>query len=319
MTEVKHMSQPEIVSQQAHEALENWIVSCTRNGKVARNTIAVGIIVLDHMRQEIPVTREQVLSPGGEIKGARSGLRTTLEKYGIPKNYLKEATTRQAHQDGQRLLEALKWGEILQPLVAPEREIILTELTNRLKTFASEWLNRQNLKLELDRRESPTRWIGSIIDSARSQSGGVVEQHLVGAKLARRHQDIDIPNHPAHAADWQTARSGDFTINKTVYHITATPSRGVIEKCAANIRSGLHPVLLVPSVQEYRAKALAQEEDIDKGISIISIEAFVALNIIEIANDSNKDFFRVFEEIVETYNIRLAEVETDLSLRIELK
>lgn len=75
----------------------------------------------------------------------------------------------------------------------------------------------------------------------------------------------------------------------------------------------------MPSVQEYRAKALAQEEDIDKGISIISIEAFVALNIIEIANDSNKDFFRVFEEIVETYNIRLAEVETDLSLRIELK
>lgn len=313
------MSQRELIGQQARQALDEWITSCTRKGKVARNTIAIGIIVLDHMRQEMPAVREQVLSPGGEIKGARSGLRTTLEKYGIPRNYLKEATTRQAHQDGQRLFESLKWGEIFLPLATPEREAILTELINRLRSYASEWLNRQNLKLELDRRESPTSWISSIIDSAKSQSGGVVEQHLVGAKLAKRHQDIEIPNHPAHAADWQTARSGDFMINMTVYHITATPSRGVIEKCIANMRSGLHPVLLVPSAQEYRAKALAQEENVDKGISIISIEAFVALNIIEIANDSNKDFFRVFEEIVETYNLRLAEVETDLSLRIELK
>lgn len=203
------MSQRELIGQQARQALDEWITSCTRKGKVARNTIAIGIIVLDHMRQEMPAVREQVLSPGGEIK------------------------------DGQRLFESLKWGEIFLPLATPEREAILTELINRLRSYASEWLNRQNLKLELDGRESPTSWISSIIDSAKSQSGGVVEQHLVGAKLAKRHQHIEIPNHPAHAADWQTARSGDLVINMTVYHITATPSRGVIEKCIANMRSGL--------------------------------------------------------------------------------
>ena len=101
--------------------------------------------------------------------------------------------------------------------------------------------------------------------------------------------------------------------------MTATPSRNVLQKCAANIKVGLHPVLLVPGEQENKARVLAQDEGIDKELSIISIENFVALNIIELATEENRDFFSVLQEIVQIYNQRLAEVETDLSLQIEVR
>jgi len=312
-------NQAEIIKQESHQILDHWLESCTRKGKLSRNTIAVGIVVLDHLRKSCPVAREEVISPGGEIKGARSGLTSTLAMYGIPGSYLKEATTRQAHQDGQRLFEQFLWGQKLVSLTVAERDKTLLELIDVLSGHVAVWLKRQNLRLDIDRRQAPSTWAHLIIENAKQRSGGIVEQHLIGAKLERRFKDIAIPNYPAHAGDRQTARAGDFEISKLVYHVTATPSRNVIQKCAENIRAGLHPILLVPGEQENRARILAQEEEIDQELSIISIEAFVALNIIELATDENKDFFSVLKEIVQIYNKRLVEVETDLSLQIQVR
>jgi hypothetical protein len=172
--------------------------------------------------------------------------------------------------------------------------------------------------LNIDRRQSPSTWINVIVENAKGRSGGIVEQQLVGAKLARRFQSVNIPNHPAHAADKQTERMGDFTIAKLVYHVTAAPSRNVLQKCADNLKAGFHPILLIPHEQENKVRVLAQDEGIDQQLTIISIESFIALNIIEIATDEHKDFFSILKEIVELYNARLSAVETDLSLQIEV-
>jgi hypothetical protein len=177
----------------------------------------------------------------------------------------------------------------------------------------------QKLRLKLNTRNAPMTWVRLIMESAKQRSSGVVEQHLVGAALERRYKGISVPNHPALAGDSQTAREGDFAISKIIYHVTATPSRHVIQKCAANIRAGKHPILLVPYEQEYRAKVLAQEEKIDSDITVISIEDFVSMNIIELATEENKDFIAVLKEIVQIYNKRLAQVETDLALQIEIR
>lgn len=72
-------AQTENSKQESHQILNQWIASCTRGGKVSRNTIAVGIVVLDHLRHKCPVLRDEVISKGGEVKGARSGLGNTLE------------------------------------------------------------------------------------------------------------------------------------------------------------------------------------------------------------------------------------------------
>lgn len=308
----------ERIKKESRQVLDKWLESCTRNRKIARNTIAMGIVVLDHLRQDCPLSRDQVISKGGEVSGARSGLGKILEKYNIPSIYLKEITTRQGHQDGQKLFEQLKWGQKLAKLPDVEREELLIELVEILRNLANDWLKRQNLKLDIDRRQAPTNWVNVIVENAKGRSGGIVEQHLVGAKLAKRFKGIAIPNHPAHAGDKQTERLGDFAISKLVYHVTATPSKGVLQKCAENLKGGFHPILLIPSEQEAKARVYAEDEGIKRELTIISIENFIALNIIEVAAEENKDFFSVLKEIVEIYNKRLAEVETDLSLIIEV-
>lgn len=313
------MEQYEIIKRETRQILKDWLNSCTRHGKISRNTVAIGIVVIDHLRRSCPLSRDQVISQGGEISGARSGLGRILESYGIPSSYLKEVTTRQGHQDGQRLLVQLQWGAQLGKIPYEERDCFLLECIEGLKRLVNEWLSRQSLKFDMDRRQAPTAWVGIIVENAKGRSGGVVEQHLVGAKLERRFRNLSIPNHPAHAGDIQTERAGDFEISRMVYHVTSAPSRNVLQKCASNIRLGLSPVLLVPRDQENKARILAQDEGIDNELAIISIEDFIALNIIELATDENKDFFTVLKEIVEIYNRRLSEVETDLSLQIEVR
>lgn len=308
----------ENLKRECHDILAKWLESCTRNNKISRNTVAMGIVVLDHLKRNSPVSRDDVISQGGEVSGARSGLGKILESYEIPSSYLKEITTRQGHQDGQRLFETLEWGHKLAQLSKKERDELLIGLISVLRNLANDWLKRQNLKLQIDRNQAPSTWVNVIVENAKGLSSGIVEQQLVGAKLARRFQGVDIPNHPAHAADKQTERMGDFTISNLVYHVTAAPSRNVLQKCADNLKAGLHPILLIPREQENKARVLAQDEEIDQRLTIMSIENFIAMNIIEVATDENKDFFSVLKEIVEIYNTRLSAVETDLSLQIEV-
>jgi len=304
---------------ESQKKLEAWLTSCTRSGRISRNTIAVGIVALHHLQQQSPVSRHDVLSQGGELKSARSGLANILEAHGVDPVYLKEVTTRQAGPDAQRLFESLNWGRIFQELSDSKREVIIERLIGRLVDKANKWLRSQNLKLRINRRQAPATWLDLIISNAKSRSGGVVEQHLVGAKLERRFDDVEVENHPAHAADLQTERAGDFAIERLVYHVTAVPSRGVIKKCRENLSAGLQPILLTPKSSVNRAVVFAEEEGIEDNLNIFSIEDFVALNIIELATEEEKDYFVILQEIVEIYNRRLEEVETDLSLLIEVR
>jgi hypothetical protein len=223
----------------------------------------------------------------------------------------------------QKALRSSRSGQVIESALShlsrENSEKLLLELMETLTTEAKDWLKRQNLKLKLNRRHSPVIWVRQIFQSASERSGGIVEQHIIGAKLARRFPALSVPNCPAHTPDRKTASSSDFTMGKTVYHVTAMPSRSVIKKCAANVKAGLLPVLLVPGDQEYKAKGLAEDGGIDKALVIMSIEAFVALNVIQMATEEEKDPFTILKEIVEIYNRRLGEVETDLSLQIEVR
>ena len=138
------------------------------------------------------------------------------------------------------------------------------------------------------------------------------QSHFIETLLhCRFNKEIAIDNE-------QGTMTAEFQVENLVYCVTAAPSRNVLLKCAENLRAGLHPILLIPREQENKVRYLAQDEGIDQELTIISIESFIALNIIEMATDENKDFFSVLKEIVEIYNARLSDVETDLSLRIEV-
>jgi len=295
-----------------------WLKSRIRGKSISRNTIAVGLVVLDRLRSKSPLSEGDIFSIGGEIKGARSGLPAILDKYGIPRRFLKEATTRQASHDGAKLLMDLKFGKAL-PASSELRDAQLKTGIELLKQEALGWLAREPIKVSFDRQLSPSTWIISILQKAKGKSGGKVEQHLVGAKLAQRHRSCDVPNFPGHAGDLQTGRSGDFPLKGVSYHVTATDGKEAIPRCKENLESGVHPVLLVP--REFVAKALlrAELEGIAARMTVLSIEDFLAQNVIELATESNTDFFTTIKGIIEEYNRRLEKVETDLSLKIEIQ
>ena len=299
--------------------LDDWLATCTRNKKISRNTVAMGVVVLDRLSETCTLRREEAVSPGGEISGARAGLSKTLAKHGIPEKFLKEITTRQAHQDGQHLYEQLGYGKVLAALSNADRKQQLEAGLAKMRSLALAWLGRQHIQVACGRQYSPATWIAAILDDAKGKSGGKVEQHLVGAKLEKRHPDISIPNHPGHAGDVQTGRSGDFVVGTTCFHVTTAPSSAVISKCATNIQSGLHPVLLVPREQVAKSRHLAEDKSIINDVTIIAIEDFIASNIIELSEGKQPEFISTLRSIIEIYNRRLEEVETDMSLRIEVK
>jgi len=141
----------------------------------------------------------------------------------------------------------------------------------------------------------------------------------VGAKLEQRHPEVEISNFPGHASDAATGRVGDFAVGNTCYHVTATPSHGVIKKAASNLSSGLHPILLVPGDQVDKARHLAEDQGIAERIMIIAIEDFIALNIVEMSVGQQEQFTANLKAIIAKYNRRLEEAETDMSLKIELQ
>lgn len=302
------------------KAVAGWLESCKRKGNVARNTVAVGIVVLDRLRGRCPVTREEMFSQtGGEVRGARGGgLQSTLGRYGIAGNYLKQASTRQAAPDAERLLQLLDYGQALAGLAPAARDKALLEGIAVLCGKASEWFRRQNLKINCNRAHSPATWIRSILKEAEGKSGGRVEQHLVGAKLQKRHPNKTIPNYPGHAGDAQTGRSGDFDIDRISYHVTTAPGPDVIRKCKANAESNRHPVLVVPRDKVEKARTIAEVEEVDKQLTILALEDFIANNVIEISVEQRTDFLSTLKDIIDEYNRRVQQVENEAALRIEL-
>jgi hypothetical protein len=301
------------------KVVAEWLKTRERANKISRNTIAVGIVVLDHLRRQSPLSPDDLFSKGGELKGSRSGLQDTLERYGIPRKFLKEATTRQAHQDARVLAEKMEYGTELALLDRDSRENQLQKALKLLADKAHTWLGRQPIRVSCDRQQSPASWVTSILDKAKGKSGGIVEQHLVGAKLQRRHPGVTIPNNPGHAGDVQTGRTGDFPLHNISYHVTATDGKEATERCKENVQSGVHPVLLVPKRYVEKAKVYAEIAGIQNRATILAIEDFITQNIIEMSTQQQQqDFFSTLKAIIDEYNRRLEEVETDMSLKIEL-
>jgi hypothetical protein len=292
-----------------------------KTGIAARNVVAAGLVVLDKLCQKTLLTEEDAFTSRGELKGARSGLDKVLERHGIPATYLKEATGRQAATYGRTLLRKLEYGKrIPGGTNDQERQKRLREAIDIMRTEAFKFLQRQPLKIDCDRHSSPAAWVNAILKKAQGRSGGKVEQHLVGAKLQERYlKKILVPNFPGHAGDLQTKRSGDFDVGRVSYHVTAHPTRDHLRKCKDNAASNRFPVLIVPENKVTDARFYARDEGIESRVTILSLEDFIAHNVIEMSSERDNDLFETMRAIINEYNRRVQEIETDPSLKIDVQ
>jgi hypothetical protein len=160
--------------------------------------------------------------------------------------------------------------------------------------------------------------VRTILQENTHTSGDIVGQHLVGAKLEERHPGIPILNQHGRADTASTPYRG-FQVGTTCFHVTLNPGLSLLKRAVANLEAGLFPVLLVPNTQVSKTRHLAEAQGIDARIGVFAIEDFVAQNIIEMSKGQQQSFVETMKSIIEKYNRRLEEVETDLSLKIELQ
>jgi hypothetical protein len=143
-----------------------------------------------------------------------------------------------------------------------------------------------------------------------------VAQYLVGAKLQLRYPAVRVENFSYSTSDVQQGRSGDFLLGDTAFHITASPTSGVFDKCRENLRNGLRAYLIVPDRMVVGARQNADATAPGR-IFVQSIEAFVGGNLDGMSIFARRDIAGQFRALLETHNQRVDEIELDKSMLIE--
>lgn len=304
------------------EAFEPWYkeVAATAPDGVPKGAIAGGLTVLERLKTIDSVSIADHVAPGGTQIAGASGVRvkSILAKFEEHRPFASEGgrTNRGLVRQMTQMLERLKAVDL--PPVSPERTAILTALQEYLVERVREFHNRKRLEIAFDPADLTLKVIAEVLAAARlTGKEGPVAQHLVGAKLQLRYPEKTISNYSYSTADRQLGRAGDFVVGDTVFHVTVAPMQGVYDKCLANLKSGLRPMLIVPERLWVGARQYA--EGVGHGrIGVLSIEGFVSQNVDEIAEFCSRNRGGETRKLFEIYNNRVDEVEADKSLMIEI-
>ncbi len=156
-------------------------------------------------------------------------------------------------------------------------------------------------------------------DNPGTTYAGTVLQHLVGAKL-----DLILPeekrvaHHGANVADCPTARAGDFVLDDVAIHVTTAPSESLIRKCKVNIETGLRPIIVTIAEGRAGIESIAKAFEIEGRIDVIEAEQFIATNILEWSQFTEKSQRDEILRLISRYNEIIQGIETDPSLMIQL-
>jgi hypothetical protein len=291
------------------------------NNGPANGSIATALVVLNRLTADYNLDFNTHIAEGGmQIRGASGvAVAAILKSFGEERPFAKEGgrTNRGGPAEVNALLEMLKLLH-LERKSEDERNEKLYSMQLFLVKRVGDFHNRQKIKLTFNPAISTWHIVHNLLLTATAEGkAGYIAQHLVGAKLQLRFPNIKVSNESASTADMQTQRPGDFLIGHTAFHVTVAPMPAVYDKCKHNISQGYKPFLLVPDNKLLGARQLAEQAS-EQQITAESIESFVSQNINEISNFNKNDLSNSFKELVEIYNRRVDEVETDKSLMIEL-
>lgn len=148
---------------------------------------------------------------------------------------------------------------------------------------------------------------------------GAVLQHMVGAKLDCALGKGHLEHNSFSTADAPGGRAGDFFLGDVSIHVTTSPGEALIGRCRDNLNDGLRPVLVTLQRGLTVAEELANRVGLADRVDIFEIEQFVALNLYELAQFAADGRKTAVTDLVNRYNEIVEQVETDPSLKIELR
>lgn len=287
----------------------------------SRGNIAGGLVLIENLRDNLSFDIDEHKASGSDqLKNASlRNVQRILERFGESRILLKEGgrTNRGLMRNLTPLLEALSETDVRR-LSDEDRSTAFDDMQAFLAERARDVFNAEKISFSYSRVIASREIVGKILDAAYERGkAGEVAEYLVGAKLALRFPDYDIRNSAASAADDQTKEQGDFQINDCVFHVTVSPNSGHYDKCARNLSDGFRTFLLVP---DRILAGTRQNADLQANgrISVEAIESFVSQNIEELSDFAGSRVSENIKLLIHTYNERIAEVETDLSLQIKI-
>jgi hypothetical protein len=196
------------------------------------------------------------------------------------------------------------------------------ELIHELQSFLveriREWHAQKRLTFAFDASKSAWQIVHEILAEAKAVGKeGPVAQYLVGAKLQLRYPNVTVANFSYSTSDQQQGRSGDFLLGDTAFHVTVAPMGGVYDRCKANLRNNQNVYLIVPDRVLEGTRQIAETAEPGR-ISVNSIESFVGGNVDEMSTFSRKELGAKFKQLLEAYNSRVNEIETDKSMMVDI-
>lgn len=254
----------------------------------------------------------------GQVKGlGGSNLKRILSEHGIERTLSREGGRTSRGSLGLMSSYAAFINSLDGPVDFAAIEDYWVEQVRRF--FAA-----KPFKLDTDNSNSIARTVDDLLEQAMRRQAenpgttyaGTVLQHLIAAKLSLI-LDGNIEINGADVADAPTGRSGDFMVGDTAIHATTAPGQPLIEKCAANIRAGIRPVIITIRDRVRTARDLAEDAGIADRIEVWDIQQFLSTNIYEhgvFDRDARK---RAIGKIIDGYNDIVDKYESDPSLRID--
>ena len=290
-----------------------------------KGPLSVALVVTQQARNMgLPLDSEKLLTEGGgQVLGlGKSAVQAILHRHGIERVLAAEGgRTSRGSISNMRECVAL-----LNRIHSDER-VDLQAIEAFWVARVQEFFAAKPFRVRLDASSSLRLVVRDILEQAEERQKaafgvwyvGAVMQHMVGAKLDCALGPGKFQHNSFTTSDEQSGRKGDFFVGDVAIHVTTSPGEAAIQRCSDNLNDGHRPVLVTRRRGLTVAEALAENVGLEDRIDIFEIEQFIALNLYEMGKFLMEGRRSVLKDFVTRYNEIIEDVETDPSLRIELR
>ncbi|MBS0480265.1 MAG: DUF4928 family protein [Proteobacteria bacterium] len=290
---------------------------------LGKGFLGLALIITDQAKVRLPLDPDKMMTEGGgQVKGA-SGARVQaiLAEAGID---------RRLSSEGGRTSRGTpaKMRAYVAFLNERATNVDLDEVHGYWIDRVRDFFAGKPFILDLDPAVGVTGSLRGLIAKVRARESetpgvtltGTVIQHLIGAKLeiALNVEAGSIARHGASVND-ASGRGGDLELEDTVIHITTMPGQLLIEKCAANIKAGLRPMVITGRERTKTAQDIIADHGLADRVDVLDYEQFLTTNIFELGRFAPKGRRDAFGRIIDRYNEIIDRVESDPGLKIEIK
>ena len=309
----------------AEAVLKKLMEFVAANSFRGKGPLCVGLVVTQHGRKMgLPLDPETLITEGGgQVLGLGKGaVQSILKRHGIERVLASEGgrTSRGSMNNMRAYVALLNELHEQGPLDLDAVEAFWIERVH-------EFFAGKPFKIRLDASRSLRVVVSDVLHQAEERQktmpgvyyAGAVLQHLVGAKLDCVLGEGKFEHNSYSTADAPSNRVGDFLVGDVAIHVTTSPGEALIQKCRDNLDEGLRPLIVTMQRGVAVAEGLSRNASIGDRIDIFEIEQFVASNVYELGAFAADGRRTAVNDLVERYNRVVEEIETDPSLKIELK